>query len=128
MALQRSRRPRAGWAPLVGGMLVAHARQYYGQGLLRGFLVRKAPKDENRAWAVDPGELIEGALCRGDNVLILEDVVTTGRQTKRACEVVEAFGAKVRGVIAVVDRQAVAAELLAPYNFRAMMTATDLGV
>lgn len=111
--------PVLGAAPLVGGMLATHARRYYGQGLLRGFLVRKEPKN---------GELIEGALCPGDNVLILEDVVTTGKQTKRAIEVVEEFGAKVRAVIAVVDRLAGAKELLAPWNFHSMMTIHDLGV
>lgn len=111
--------PVLGAAPLVGGMLIQHARHYHGQGLIRGFLVRKEPKN---------GELIEGALCLNDNVVILEDVVTTGAQTKRACEIVEDFGAKVRLVVAVVDRLAGAAEALSKWHYRSMMTIEDLGV
>ena len=47
---------------------------------------------------------IEGRLERGDRVVVLEDVVTTGGQAVRAAQVVEAAGGRVALVLAVVDR------------------------
>lgn len=111
--------PVLGCAPLIGGMLLTYARFYYGQGLLRGFLIRKEAKNE---------KLIEGDLREGDKVLILEDVVTTGLQVKRTCDIVESMGAKVCGIIAVVDRLAGAAELLSKWNYKSMMTIEDLEI
>ena len=108
--------PVLGAAPLVGGFVMAYQRQNCGVGLMRGFLVRKEEKN---------GELIEGLLCPGDNVMILEDVVTTGTQTKRAVDIVEAKGGRVRCIIAVVDRLAGARELLGD-KFHSMMTIEDL--
>lgn len=59
------------------------------------FLVRKEQKN---------GSYIEGNLEKGDNVLLLEDVVTTGKQIERACEIIESYGAKVVKAVSVVDR------------------------
>lgn len=39
-----------------------------------------------------------------DKVLIVEDVITTGKSTMEAAKVVESFGAKVVGVACLVDR------------------------
>jgi orotate phosphoribosyltransferase len=103
---------------MVGGFIMAHYRQYYGVGMMRGFLVRKEEKD---------GEIIEGNFCPGDNVVIFEDVVTTGTQVKRAVEVVESKGGIVRAIIAILDRKSGAKELLGP-RFHSMMTIDDLGV
>ncbi len=47
---------------------------------------------------------IEGILNRGDRVVVLEDVVTTGAQVVRAAHAVAAAGAAVLLVLAVVDR------------------------
>lgn len=48
--------------------------------------------------------MIEGGLARGDSVAIVEDVITTGGSVLRAIDLVESAGAKVRGVLCVVDR------------------------
>ena len=110
--------PVLGATPLIYGLVQAYQYYFHGMGLLRGFMVRKEPKN---------GILIEGDLRSGDNVLILEDVVTTGAQTKRAVDTVEAAGGKVRGIVAVVDRLAGAKQLLGD-RFRSMMTIEDLKV
>lgn len=75
----------------------------YAYGLkdnLAGFFIRKEPKGHGRnLW-------IEGAknLKKGMNVVILEDVVTTGGSSLKAIEVTEKEGYKVVGVIALLDR------------------------
>lgn len=43
-------------------------------------------------------------LTKKDNVLVVEDVVTTGLSTKEVIKVVKSYGAKVIGVGCVVDR------------------------
>ena len=110
--------PAMGAAPLIGGTLINHRRDNYGLAMsLRGFLVRKEAKD---------GEFIEGNLKIGDRILVVEDVVTTGRQTKTAIERIEAAGGKVVKTIAVVDRLAGAAELLERWNFTSLVTINQL--
>jgi orotate phosphoribosyltransferase len=47
---------------------------------------------------------IEGRLACGDQVVVLEDVVTTGGQSVRAARAVEAAGGRVILILAVVDR------------------------
>lgn len=110
--------PVLGAAPIVGGFVQAYQYYHHGVGLMRGFLVRKEEKN---------GEYIEGLLYRGDSVIIVEDVVTTGAQTKRAVDIVESKGGEVRAIIAVLDRLAGARELLGD-RFRSMMTVEDLGI
>jgi orotate phosphoribosyltransferase len=112
--------PVLGAAPLVAGTILAHRRDHFGMAKpLRGFLVRKEPKD---------GEYIEGFLKKGDKVVVVEDVVTTGTQTFNAIKHVEAAGGRVVGVLAVLDRLAGAKGKLADYHFRALLTIEDLGI
>lgn len=64
------------------------------------FLVRKAPKDHGTGRQVERGaELPESA-----RVVLLEDTVTTGGSTLRACEAVRREGLQVIGAVCVVDR------------------------
>jgi orotate phosphoribosyltransferase len=65
----------------------------------RVFIVRKQPKAHGTA------RPIEGRLDVGDPVVVVEDVVTTGESTWRAIQAVEAAGARVVGVCALLDRQ-----------------------
>ncbi len=97
-----------GWAPrAVGGLTlgadpvayaIAHAARLAGQRL-DAFTVRKQPKTHGA------GRRIEGCLDAGDPVVIIEDVITTGRSAREAIDAVREVGAKVLGVLAVVDRE-----------------------
>jgi orotate phosphoribosyltransferase len=66
---------------------------------LRAFTVRKEPK------AHGTGKQVEGPLSSGDRVVIVEDVITTGRSAARAVEAVKQVGALPVGVLALVDRE-----------------------
>jgi orotate phosphoribosyltransferase len=67
---------------------------------LPALYVRKERKDHGSA------KLVEGdkALFPGIRVALLEDVVTTGGSSLRAVKSLEAVGAKVIGIAALVDR------------------------
>jgi orotate phosphoribosyltransferase len=64
---------------------------------MKGFFVRKETKEYGKK------ELIEGHLTADDNVILLEDVTTTGGSLLRAVEEVQKV-AKVSGVVTIVDR------------------------
>ncbi|MEM7828296.1 MAG: orotate phosphoribosyltransferase [Candidatus Aenigmatarchaeota archaeon] len=66
---------------------------------LRGFIVRKEEKGYGSR------KFIEGPLFRGDRVIIIEDVITTGASSHKAICVAESEGAIVKGVFCIVDRQ-----------------------
>jgi orotate phosphoribosyltransferase len=98
----------AGWRPrAVGGLTMgadpvayAVAGASFGTELVvDAFSVRKEAK------AHATGRLIEGSFAEGDNVVIVEDVITTGGSAQRAIASVEAAGGRVLGVLAVVDRE-----------------------
>ncbi len=107
--------------PIIGAVLAIADAQ--GRPL-KGFICRKERKNHGT------GRLIEGNLARGDRVLMVEDVVTTGGSTLRAIDAVEEAGAKVVRIIAMVDRLAGAAEAFAArhYTFTPIFTIRDLGV
>jgi orotate phosphoribosyltransferase len=77
---------------------IAHAAAQQ-QRELDAFTVRKEAK------AHGAGKLIEGRFARGMNVVIVEDVITTGESALRALRAVRNEGAQVLGVLAVVDRE-----------------------
>lgn len=67
--------------------------------LIRAFSVRKEVKTHGT------GRLIEGPFHEGDNVAIIEDVITTGGSALRAVEAVRNAGATVAGILVLVDRE-----------------------
>jgi orotate phosphoribosyltransferase len=67
--------------------------------LVRAFTVRKEAKQHGT------GRLIEGPMREGDRVVVLEDVITTGGSALRAAEAVQQAGARVSGILALVDRE-----------------------
>ncbi|HZR82391.1 MAG TPA: orotate phosphoribosyltransferase [Candidatus Binatia bacterium] len=73
---------------------------------------------------------LEGALAPDDQVVIVEDVATTGGQVLEAAKVIEESGARVIRIIATIDRLEGARENIerAGYAFDALFTARDLGV
>jgi orotate phosphoribosyltransferase len=66
---------------------------------LKGFIVRKEAKGHGTK------SRIEGPLDKGDRVVIVEDVVTTGGASLKAVEAVRAFGCEVDRILALVDRE-----------------------
>src|SRR5256885_914216 len=49
-------------------------------------------------------KLIEGVLNRGETVLIVEDILTTGGQVLEAAKALQSIGANVAGICGVIDR------------------------
>jgi len=105
--------------PMAAALIV---RSQIAGSPLRGFIVRKEAK------AHGTGRRIEGNLRKGDRVAILEDVVTTGGSALQAIEAVEAEGAKVVEVLALVDREEGGREALLAkgYPLFALFTASEL--
>ncbi|HEX4048963.1 MAG TPA: orotate phosphoribosyltransferase [Elusimicrobiota bacterium] len=92
-------------SPAMGGLII-------GQEVARALGVRHYFTERvdgtvtlRRGFAVKPGE----------RILIVEDVVTTGRSTKEVFDVIRAAGAVVSGACSVVDRSEGKAALGAPY-------------
>ncbi len=122
-----------GWTPrAVGGLTlgadpIAYAlaltARRRGQ-LLDAFTVRKQQKNHGT------GKRIEGCFAAGYPVVIVEDVLTTGRSALDAVGAVEGEGGHVLGVMAVVDRQEGGREAIerAGYVVDAFLSAADLGL
>ncbi len=117
----------AGWHPAaVGGLTlgadpVAYAiayASYTDSQPIRAFTVRKEAKSHGTQ------QLIEGPLVPGDDVVIVEDVLTTGRSSLRAVEAVQQFGSNVVGILAVVDREEGGTKNLAHAGFQCTCLAT----
>lgn len=91
---------------------------------LRGFMVRKEPKGHGLQ------KFLEGPVVPGEEVVICEDVVTTGGSSLLAIERCVAFGLKVRGVVAIVDRLEGGKENFARqgYPLQSLFTITDFGL
>ncbi len=97
---------------------------YHQKDSLSGFFIRKEPKGHGRSlW-------IEGAknLKPGMNVVILEDVITTGGSSLRAIEIAEQAGYHVKGLIAILDRLEGGKEAIESngYTFRPIFNINDL--
>src|SRR5438309_1155545 len=108
--------------PIVGATLaVAGSR---GRAGLLGFLVRKEAKGHGT------GKLVEGPIAPGIDVVIVDDVATTGGSSLQAVDAVEAMGCRVSRVIVVLDRLEGAARAFQArgLDFRSMVTIRDLGV
>ena len=91
---------------------------------LKGFIVRKEAKQHGT------GKDVEGPVNPGESCYIVEDVVTTGGSSLAAIEKVEAFGMKVLGVLAIIDRLEGGAEAFASrgYTLRTLLTIRDFGI
>lgn len=89
---------------------------------IEGFWVREEAKSHGTK------KLVEGKLPENANVVIVDDVITSGRSVLKAIEVVEAKGAIVSLVLAIVDRQRGARELFEEkgYLYEPVFTKEDL--
>jgi len=109
----------AGWAPdmvvapAMGGLIIGHE---VARALDRPFLFTER---------VDQRMTLRRgfALSAGQRVVIVEDVVTTGRSTREVVDVVESAGATVVAVAALVNRSG-GADPFAPIPFVWLVDAT----
>jgi len=111
---------RRGWSPdSVGGLTLGADPVAFSISrasvdrppLLRAFTVRKQPKTHGT------GNLIEGPFKPDDKVLIVEDVITTGKSALQAIDAVMEAGAQVIGVLAVVNRDEGGVEVIRDRGF-----------
>jgi orotate phosphoribosyltransferase len=104
--------------PITAAVITVAA---YNNVPLKGFMVRKQPKTHGTK------QFVEGAIGKGDRVVVVEDVVTTGGSSLEAIEKVESIGAIVDGVIAIIDRLEGGAETFANkgYKFESLFTIKD---
>jgi len=89
---------------------------------LPAFIVRKEPKKHGER------KMIEGPFQPGWRVVVIDDVVTTGGSTLKACQAVEEEGGKVVLTLAIVDRLEGGRENLEAkgYKFISLLTRDDL--
>lgn len=73
-------------------------------------MVRKEKKDHGT------GQLIEGDLREGDEVMVVEDVITTAGSSIKAIETLREAGASVKTVMSVIDREGGGRENLSAAN------------
>jgi orotate phosphoribosyltransferase len=87
-------------------------------------IVRNSKKDYGTS------KMVEGVLKSGDVVLLVEDIATTGGQVLEAAKVITEAGAKVKQIVAVIDRKQGAGENItgAGYAFESILTKEDLGI
>jgi len=117
---------------LVGGMVIgadpitaAILTLAGGKGIaLRGIMVRKEPKDHGT------GKFVEGPYQEGEELVIVEDVVTTGSSSLQAIERCEAVGLIVKRVLAIVDRLEGGREAFEQrgYELTTLLTTKDFGI
>ena len=92
--------------------------------VIDAFSVRKEAKSHGT------GQLIEGNFTPGADVVVVEDVITSGGSARRAIAAVESAGGRVAGVLAVVDREQGGGQALATsgYVVVALTTISQLGL
>ena len=91
---------------------------------LRGFMIRKEAKGHGT------NRHVEGPVQPGDEVVIVEDVVTTGGSSLAAIERAEGFGLKVTRVIGIIDRLEGGRQALEAkgYPLASLFTVRDFGI
>ena len=112
---------RLAGAELGGIPLVTAASMATG---LPSVLIRNQKKDYGTA------KQLEGKMEKGERILIVEDVATTGGQVLEAAKVIQEAGCEVVKIVAVIDRQEGARENIegAGFKFDALFTKKDLGI
>ncbi len=119
MNLQALGGPEVGAIPLA----TAAAMRYHEHGQpIEAFYVRKQAKGHGSK------EMVEGIVKPGDQVAIVEDVLTTGGSVLQAMREVERLDARIAAVICIVDRLEGAREALDHYNFLPIFTIRDFGI
>ncbi len=113
--LARALAQRVGGADRLAGMELGAVPLVVAVALETGLpyvVLRKEAKQHGTRQAY------EGTLVRGERVVLLEDVTTTGGSTARSVGIVREAGALVEEAVTVVDRERGARELLAGLGVR----------
>ena len=79
----------------LSSALIAHAKTY-GQLQVSGFYIRKSRKKDGLT------KMIEGTLAAGADIILVDDLVNSGRSFERQIEVVRAAGLRVRALWSVL--------------------------
>jgi orotate phosphoribosyltransferase len=110
-----------GGDPLVCSVVL---EAYKRKDDLMGFFIRKEPKGHGSNLWVEGGK----NLRKGMNVVILEDVVTTGGSSLKAIDVTGKAGYNVKGTIAILDRLEGGKEAIESkgYMFKSIFNLNDL--
>lgn len=110
-----------GGDPLVCSVVL---EAYGKKDNLAGFLIRKEPKGHGTNRWVEGGK----NLRKGMNVVILEDVVTTGGSSLKAIEATEKEGYTVKGIVAILDRLEGGKDTIKSkgYDFKSIFCLNDL--
>lgn len=82
--------------PIVSGVSLI---SYIEKKPIDAFIVRSVQKEHGM------GKIIEGNLKEGWNVVIVDDVATTGASILKAIDVVENYKCKIKKIICIVDRE-----------------------
>ncbi|MGH2756853.1 MAG: orotate phosphoribosyltransferase [Actinomycetota bacterium] len=112
----------------VGGLTMGADPLAHAVSLIAGvkwFTVRKEPKKHGKQKDIEGAEL-----TAGEKVLLVEDVITTGRSILKALDAVEPFGVQVVLAVALVDRGDGARVLLEGrgVKYAPILTYADLGI
>jgi orotate phosphoribosyltransferase len=108
-------------AELGGVALAAATAMQTGK---KWIIIRNSKKDYGTS------KMVEGALNKNDVVLLVEDIATTGGQVLEAAKIITESGAKIKKIVAVIDRKQGAGENItnAGYKFESILTKEDLGI
>jgi len=90
-------------ADFIVAAVVMRAHQI-GHPTINGAIVRKEPKQHGTR------SRIENEMPPGARIVVVDDVITTGGSTARACEQFLQDGYEIVGIVALVDREAGGAE------------------
>ncbi|MDQ2723932.1 MAG: orotate phosphoribosyltransferase [Actinomycetota bacterium] len=87
-------------------------------------IVRK----ESKEYATS--KVVEGEINAGERVLVVEDVITSAGEALKAAAKLEAIGAEVAGILAVLDREQTGAANIAAagYTMQALFRLSELDV
>jgi len=110
-----------GGDPLVCAVVL---EAYQRKDNLMGLFISKEPKGHGSNLWVEGGK----NLRKGMNVVILEDVVTTGGSSLKAIDVTEKAGYNVKGTIVILDRLEGGKEAIESkgYMFKSIFNLNDL--
>ena len=95
----------------------------------KGFMVRKSPKGRGGRKTNNPPGIEGASIAEGGNVVILEDVTTTGGSSIKAVERIhENTSCKVIAVISILDREEGGVEAFAAAGipFESILSRSDI--